>query len=448
MSYEVNEENQFKEQLENQRREKVNNFKLNIKEDTSENYEDDFEEDKPKNLTSYSGEDVKEKMAKNSKKAMKKAVKHEKRQRKKRNRKNKRVFKLAWWAAVIVVGSMAGMFIVDGINDLLAIKRTDENFVNVVIPENPTIDSVTQVLVDNKVIKDGLYFKLFATLTKSADSFTPGAYDVKRNLDYEALINLLLSDVEDNKEYVTVTIPEGQTVKELAQILVDNKVLSDVGTFLELCNSTHFDEDYNFLSEITNGADRYYKLEGYLFPDTYDFYIGETPENIIYTMLNNYEYRISEKVVDRHDEKVRIKELVENSGYSIDEIMIIASIIQAEAANSEDMYYVSSVLHNRLTADADMGVSFLSLDSTKFYPYRKKSDLPENIRNTFESSYDTYVKKGLPDGEICNPGTAAILAALEPYETDYYYFCHDKDGKPYYASTFVEHNENLNKLED
>jgi UPF0755 protein len=111
------------------------------------------------------------------------------------------------------------------------------------------------------------------------------------------------------------------------------------------------------------------------------------------------------------------------------------------------MYYISSIIYNRLNADEDMGVKYLGLDSTKFYPYRTQADIPEDARDTFESSYDTYSKEGLPAGEICNPGMNAIIAALNPKDTNYYFFCHDKDGNAYYASTIYEHNENLANIE-
>ena len=131
------------------------------------------------------------------------------------------------------------------------------------------------------------------------------------------------------------------------------------------------------------------------------------------------------------------------SKYSLDEIMTIASIIQAEAADSEDMYYISSIIHNRLDADADEGVSALGLDSTKFYPYRSKDKLPADIAANYQSRYDTYDNTGLPPGPICNPGMEAIKAAVTPYDTSYYYFFHDNNGKAYYASTIEEHEANL-----
>ena len=156
--------------------------------------------------------------------------------------------------------------------------------------------------------------------------------------------------------------------------------------------------------------------------------------------------KITEKQdVRGYDKLTTVKKMVEesNSGYTLDEVMIIASIIQAEAANTDDMYNVSSILHNRLEASADLGVSNLGLDSTKFYPYRNADNAPDN----FVSKYDTYDEAGLPEGPICNPGMEAIKAALNPNSTSYYYFCHDSEGNAYYASTIYEHNANLEYIQ-
>lgn len=131
----------------------------------------------------------------------------------------------------------------------------------------------------------------------------------------------------------------------------------------------------------------------------------------------------------------------------MDEIMIIASIIQAEAADVEDMYYVSSVLHNRLESHIDEGLSRLDCDSTVYYPYRSKSAVPEDMGD-YMSNYNTYNIYGLPAGAICNPSLDAIMAALYPYKTNYYYFCHsapteDSPSVAYYATNAEDHYQNL-----
>lgn len=443
----MSEENNI-QNLEEKRRQKAKSFTLNIQDDI---YDESAktENNEPEELNSYSGEDVKEQMAKNSKQALKKKKKIDKKLSKAKNKRNRRVFRVIWLVSVIIVGAMAGMFFVAGIDDMLAINRTEEKNVRIEIPANPNLDTVATVLEKNNIIDDKNYFKLFAKFTKADDDFTQGTYDIKTNLDYEAIINFLLSSV-NRTDTVEVTIPEGRNVIEIAKLLKEKGALADEDKFLELCNSNNFDDEYSFLKDITNADDRYYKLEGYLYPDTYTFYENEDAENVIYRFLNNYDSKLTEKQdVPGYDKVTTIEDMLKKnrSDYTLDQVMIVASIIQSEAADTDDMYYISSIIYNRLHADEDMGVKYLGLDSTKFYPYRTQVDVPEDARDTFESSYDTYSKEGLPAGEICNPGMNAIIAALNPKDTNYYFFCHDKDGNAYYASTIYEHNENLANIE-
>lgn len=428
--------------IDEQRRMKAESFRLNIQ----DNYDDDsaLEYDEPEELNSYSGQDVKEQIAKDSENALKKRKKAEKKELKLKNKRNRSVFRRMWIISVIIVGAMLAVYVITGMNDLLAVNRqSDTSTVIIEIPENPTLDEVAQILNKNGIIDEPSYFKMFAVITKSTDDFTQGTYEMRKNMDYEAIINYLMSS-GNRTDTINVMFTEGQNVLEIAQTLKENGVLNETDKFLELCSSDGFDDDFSFLKDIKNGKDRYYKLEGYLYPDTYEFYKNDDPKKIIYKFLNNYEVKISEKQdVKGFDTLTTVNKMVENSEYTLDEIMIIASIIQAEAANTDDMYYVSSIIHNRLNADVDLGVSTLGLDSTKFYPYRNGETAPEG----FTSKYDTYTKAGLPEGPICNPGMDAIKAALNPNSTGYYYFCHDEDGQAYYASTIYEHNANLEYIQ-
>lgn len=432
--------------LEEQRKRRAENFQLNIQ----DNYDDESlssYNSEPAELNSYSGQDVKEQIARESKNALKKKKKAEKKERKAKDKRNRRVFRWMWVISVVIVGVMLSAFIITGMNDLLAIKRTDAKDVTVTITST-NIDDIAETLEKNGVISEPLYFKLYAAVTKSADYLAEGTYKLRTNMDYQAIISNLES--VESREVVTVTLIEGENVLEIANKLKEEGALTDTDKFLELCKSDNFDDDFDFLKNIDNTDERYYKLEGYLYPDQYDFYTNEDPESIIYKFLNNYETKINEKQdFNGYEDLSTIEKMIEESGtdYTLDEIMIIASIIQAEAADSKDMYYVSSILHNRLEADVDLGVSNLGLDSTKFYPYRSAEDVPENLGDDYTSNYDTYDKAGLPAGPICNPGMEAIKAAICPNDTNYYFFCHDTDGNAYYASTIYEHNANLEMIQ-
>lgn len=438
--------NNSRRNLEEQRRRRAESFQLNIQ----DNYDDDSlssYNSESAELNSYSGQDVKEQIARESKNALKKKKRVEKKERKAKNKRNRRVFRWIWAISVVIVGVMLSAFIITGMNDLLAIKRTDAKEVTVEITST-NVDDVAEALQKQGVINEPLYFKLYATLTKSTDAFAEGTYKLRTDMDYQAILTNLES--VEGREVVTITFIEGQNVLEIANKLKEEGALNDTDKFLELCKSDNFDGDYDFLKAIDNADKRYYKLEGYLWPDRYDFYKNEDPESIIYKFLNNYEAKITEKQdFSGYEDLSTVKKMVEESGtdYTLDEIMIIASIIQAEAANTKDMYYVSSIIHNRLEADVNLGVSNLGLDSTKFYPYRSEDDVPEDLGDDYTSNYDTYDKAGLPAGPICNPGMDAIKAAICPNDTDYYFFCHDADGTAYYASTIYEHNANLEMIQ-
>ncbi len=426
------------------REQKMKSFKLNYSQ-SADDYsfdKDDVSFDEDNEITSYSGEDVKEQMTANSKKMLKKQKRLQKKEDKKKNKKNRRTFRFIWFISAVFVGVVLSVYLMVGVNDLLAVNRTDSTTVKLDLPESPNLDYVTEQLVTKGVINEPTFFKMYATITKCGD-FNQGVFDIPKNLDYEAIINYIQGNT-NRVDTVEITIPEGKNVIEISEMLVEANVLKSPDEFLQLCNSNEFDEDYDFLTAITNADKRYYKLEGYLYPTTYTCYINENPKLTISRFLSNYELVMySKQTVKGYDKRVRINELIEETDYTIDEILTIASIIQAEAADVEDMYYISSIIHNRLDYGIEYGVASLDMDSTYFYPYRNKESVPENERETYASTYNTYDFQGLPPGPICNIDSRAIIAAINPKDTDYLYFCHSEEGKPYYAETSSGHQYNL-----
>ena len=410
-------------------------------------------------INSFSNSDTKKRIERDSKKALKEQKKEEKRIEKSKAKRNRRIFKWVWLSMIAIIAVMISQFVIVGMNDMLAINRTDNvRTVSISIPANPTLDQISQILYENGVISRPKFFKMYAQITSSEKGFRQGEFKLDSNKDYEAIINTLQSN-SSRTDIVTVQITEGMSIWEIANLLHNEGVTNDVYKFLELCNSDDFDEDYTFLQEISSEGTQYYtvdgheiadayKLEGYLFPDTYDFYIGEDPAVTIEKMLSNYENKIllhKEKYFG-NSKKSTIADEAQKTGYSMQEILTIASIIQAEAANKDDMYTISSILHNRLEYGSAYGVQKLNCDCTVHYPWRSESDVPESLRATYTSRYDTNTFNGLPQGAICNPGIEAIKAALHPYDTDYLYFCHDtpeNGSTPYYAETLEDHEYNL-----
>ncbi|WP_099204263.1 endolytic transglycosylase MltG [Scatolibacter rhodanostii] len=360
--------------------------------------------------------------------------KQEKKAHKKRNKikagKNKRVFSFVWLIMVILLSLSLGGYLSDGAYDFLAKNRQQENFVDIEIPENVTVDQLATLLQEKGAIDEEEFFQLYFKITASDDLeyVRAGTHKLKTNMDYQEIIDNLISGEE--AAVATITIVEGSNVTDIANLLEENNVCSAQDFLDEVKLAKYQSDTYPEIRKINNLADRYYLLEGYLYPDTYFLYEKSDPSDVVQKLLGNY------------SEKIKfLNSKIEESGYTLDEVMRLASIIQREAANVDDMYKVSAVLHNRLNFGADYDIYTLDCDSTTFYPYHTKADAPEG----YTSSYNTYEVQGLPAGPICNPGTDAIKAALMPNEEygSYLYFCHSAEGEAFYAQTAEEHQVNL-----
>lgn len=369
-------------------------------------------------------------MTEKERRAEKKA--HKKRNRLK-SRKNRWIFTLVWLCMVLLVSFTLASYLIRGSNDFFAVGRA-EGTTSVTIPENVTMEELTKILYEAGAIKEPQFFDLYCSVTVDEDEmeyFQPGTYQLETNMDYQDIISTLQGGSE-SKEVVSVTFPEGVTALEAAALLEENEVCSSED-FLTAINTADFDE-YTMIGEITNASEKYFKLEGYLFPDTYQFYKGEEIDSVVSKMLYNFQNRTED-----------LEEDIANSGMTMDQIVILASIIQREAANTQDMANVSAVLHNRLDYGADYGIYSLQCDSTMYYPYKTASDVPAEGARAY-GNYDTYQVQGLPAGAICNPGLDAIEAALHPNtegDAPYYlYFCHAADGTAYYATNEADHNYN------
>ncbi len=364
--------------------------------------------------------------------------KAEKKAHKKRNklkaRKNKRVFALVWLCMVLLLAFTLASYLISGANDFFAVDRNDGT-TEVQIPENVDADRLAELLYQRGAIKKPEFFALYSKITVDDwKYFEPRKYTIKTNLDYEDILNQLQGG-NDTLEEVTVTFPEGSNALEISRLLEENEVCS-AEDFLAALNEGDF-SNYNVISDLGDAAGKYYKLEGYLFPDTYDFYKGEELESVIGKMVNNFQEKMSSDTTAA---------LVSQSGMTLDQVVTLASIIQAEAANDKDMYNVSAVLHNRLSFGADYGIYQLQCDSTMYYPYKNADAVPQAGALPY-GNYNTYNIDGMPAGAICNPGMDAIQAALKPSregDASYYlYFCHAADGTAYYATTESGHLDNL-----
>lgn len=225
---------------------------------------------------------------------------------------------------------------------------------------------------------------------------------------------------------VTFTIPEGYTLARIAMTL-EEQGLCTTDAFLEAAQTTDF-SSFPLVATQQPDDNRCWVLEGYLFPDTYEVYSTDPPDVIIRKMLDHTEQKIT----------ADMRRQIEQSGYTVDEMLTLASIIEKEALGHDEMKRISSVLHNRL----DDGMQ-LQCDVTINYVEGAIKPFIDGDQDRFNDYYNTYKCPALPAGAICNPGMDAIVAALNPADTDFYYFVTDADQKYYYASTFSEHEENV-----
>lgn len=231
--------------------------------------------------------------------------------------------------------------------------------------------------------------------------------------------------LDSGHETVRLTFPEGSTVAEIAKILEEGGVCS-AEDFRLIADDANLLAEFGF--EVENPQNRTFALEGYLFPDTYDFYVGEGSSMAIGRFLSNSQNKYSE-----------LLESCSEKGYTLDEILIIASVIQEEVGYPSEMGKVSSVIHNRL---ASVQYPKLQCDATGNYLKLHVRDyVSDEEYEAFVEAYDTYECKGLPEGPITNPGLDAINAALNPADTPYYFFISDSENKYHYAETYSEHLE-------
>ncbi len=320
------------------------------------------------------------------------------------------------------------------LNDVLAFDRSDES-VTVTIPLNATTDQIIDILSDAGLVKQKLfckgYCRLITSLLHKSTDYKSGIYDVSRNLGIEGYLTRF-RDIQTGKETVMVSIPEGWTIYQIAERL-DKFGVCNKKKFINSVSGAVF--EYDFLSEINAPASRTFKLEGYLYPNTYEFYVDSDANSVIRKFLDEFESEWTDAYQKQADEL----------GFTKDEIIIIASIIQREAANSEQMPMISSVIHNRLKRSASWPT--INCDSTETYIKNYiKPEVSDNQAVLYLAKYDTYNNQGLPPGPICNPGEDALKAALNPAQTNYYFFRHDKHGKIYLASTQAEHDANANAV--
>lgn len=331
---------------------------------------------------------------------------------------------------VIVIAGFLSYYFIRITNDMFAFVKSDEQ-VEVVIPEYATIHDVSEILADAGVITYPDIFELYAKLNEDDGQFLAGTYEVNGMMNYDELRMAFKEKVV--REIVRLTIPEGYTIDEIIDLFLENGIGGTREDWVAAVNDLELYSDFAFVQALigNTSSNRIYALEGYLFPDTYDFYTDAKASQIVYKLLNRFNNIFKDEFYTRAAEL----------GYTVDEIVILASMIEKETRLYYEFELVSSVFHNRLRNSA--AYPCLESDATIMYAIQHDSGArKEQLTHddlSYDSPYNTYTNQGLPPGPIANPSYQAITCALYPEESTYYYFVTGKTGETVFSSTYAQH---------
>ena len=294
--------------------------------------------------------------------------------------------------------------------------QTEEK--RILIKKGASAESIGKQLQSQGVIQSAFAFKLYTQMNNLTKSIPPGEFSVPKNLTLAEVIEVL----QKGPQELWVTIPEGFRREEIANEFI--QTLGLTGTEADTFR-------VQFLSQSTN-------LEGYLFPDTYLFPKDTTADKVVQRLNSTFESKLESE----------LRPLLSSSQLSLEEAVILASLIEREALSIEERPDIASVLINRLNEPMR-----LQVDATIQYAIGSKQcrnsldcdwwQTPTAADREFSSPYNTYVVDGLPPAPIANPGIASLKAALNPSNTDYFYYIHDPDGQVHFGRTLTEHNQNV-----
>lgn len=334
---------------------------------------------------------------------------------------------------VLIASGVCSYFAITIANDLFAFQKAEVTS-EVSLGEFVTVSELADILGEEGIIKYPTVFKYYARLKQEPGDFQPGKYTVSSSLNYDSLLAFFKRQSSE-RVILTLTIPEGFTVDEIIDLFVSNGMGTEEGFVDAIQNGDY--SDYKFIQLLEKqeiSKDRKYRLEGYLFPDTYEFYQDWSESRIIRTLLDGFDAKFDDAYYDA----------IEQSDMTLDEYIILASMIESEAKYSTDFEIVSSVFHNRLNSKGKF--PYLESDATIQYVFEthKNEITPDDLK--IDTPYNTYLYEGLPPGAICNPGSTAILTAIQPGKSNYYYFVSRSNGEMLYASTKSEHEKNIAEI--
>lgn len=305
------------------------------------------------------------------------------------------------------------------------------------VQEGSTYNSLVGNLKENKLIRSELFYKIYIKLN-NPKNLQAGTYYLNKNMNVKEIINTLNKGSNTSSDNINLTFKEGINMRSIVKLIVNNTTITEEEIYNKLKDEKYLNkliEKYWFINDDIKNKKIYYSLEGYLFPDTYEVNSKGNVEDIFNKMLNNMEKKLEP-----------YKEEILNSEYSVHEILTLASIIEMEAANSDDRSGVAGVFYNRLNSGWSLGS-----DVTTYYGI--KVDVSE--RDLYQTEIDTYndyntrhskMAGKLPISPICIPSIESIKASINPTKHNYYYFVADKNKKTYFFKNYNEHVSKISEL--
>ena len=312
------------------------------------------------------------------------------------------------------------------VNEVCALNK-EPLTAEVTIDEGDGLGAIAKKLKKAGIIDSKFLFKLYGLFSGTAKKVDAGVYKLDTGMDYHCLEQTMQTGTSAAAT-VTVTIPEGYTVQQIIELLAENNV-SSVEKLTEAAKNYVF-EDYSFIDNENLG--NISRLEGYLFPDTYEFYVKEEAVSALSRLLDNFYYWIFED-----EEMVEMME-----GEDLKEVITVASLIEKET-DGTDRETIASVIYNRLNHSAETAY-LLQIDASLVYAAGR--EITQDDYKNLDSPYNLYTHQGLPPTPIANPGLASIKAALNPEKTNYYFYALDVNGefgtpnRHVFSKTLADHN--------
>ncbi len=289
----------------------------------------------------------------------------------------------------------------------------------------PTADMnyVADLLKEQGLIEYKFVFQIFAAVTHAKYKLAPGTYELNTDMDYRALLSSM-GRSSSSRLITTVTITEGMRLDQIFALL-EEKGVAPAEDLRE--TAANYDFKFSFLKGVLPLGDAS-RLEGYLFPDTYDFYMGEDPVSALNKMILRFDQIFTDEMRQQATEM----------GRTVHDIVTIASMIEKET-DGEDQRNISSVIYNRLLRPTGETAGYLNIDASIAYVTGRV--VTQEDYQGVDSPYNTYKHQGLPPGPISSPGSVALQAALNPADTGYYFYVLGTDGKHQFTATMAEHDQ-------